>query len=142
MPKWAAKNLQSHHQKRVTQDKGCFEDLMGLQGRDLTEAEYEQRSNDAFQSAWAEYECVSWDVKARTYRPPAAYLVDDQLVAAVTDLARADFITCFHEHFDGIRRHAFVTALSVGQRKLRYTQSIQWRVQGRQIIQLKRIRGV
>jgi hypothetical protein len=142
MPNWAAKNLQDHHQKRITQDKGCFEDLMAIQGREMTDAEYEQRSNDAVQHAWAEYECVSWDVVARAYRSPAAYFVDDQLVVAVTDLAKSDFITCFHEHFDGNRRHTFVMALPLGQRKLRYAQALQWRVQGRQILQLKRIRGV
>jgi hypothetical protein len=140
MPNWDPKNLTHHHQKRVTRDKGCFEDLMGIQGRDMTEAEYEQRSQVAYNNSWAEYECISWDADARAYRPPAAYFADEELVIVITDLARVNFITCFHEHFSG--RHSRVAALPVGQRKLRYAQAIQWRVQGRQILQLRRIRGV
>ena len=39
MPTWDAQNLSAHHRKRIIRDKGCLEDLLGIQGRDMTEAE-------------------------------------------------------------------------------------------------------
>ena len=54
-PTWNAQNLTQHHQKRITQDAGCFEDLLGL-GQPMTEAEYDQRSQDAVTNAWAKYQ--------------------------------------------------------------------------------------
>ena len=138
MPTWDAANLTKHHQKRITKDKGCFEDLLGIVGRDMIEQEYEQRSLAAFQNAWGEYEGEGRNVAAQNYYPRAAYFVDEQLVVAITDLARNGFHTCYHEHFG--RPHGPMP--SVGQRRLQYRQHLRWDEQGKMILNVRRIRNV
>src|SRR5438270_11656459 len=126
MPTWDPAQLTRHHQKRITRDKGCFEDLLNSVGRDMTEPEYEQRSQDAFQNAWGEYEGEGRNVAGQCYYAPAAYFVDDDLVVAITDLARGSFHTCYHEHFN--KRHGPMPSLA--QRKLLYVQHLRWEEQG------------
>ena len=53
-PTWNAQNLTQHHQKRITKDAGSFEDLLAV-GQPMTEAEYDQRCQDAVTNAWAKY---------------------------------------------------------------------------------------
>jgi hypothetical protein len=139
MPTWSPANLALHHQKRITKDKGCLEDLLGITGRAMTEQEYEQRSQKAFTSAWGEYEGEGRNVSAQTYYPKAAYFVDDELVVAITDSARKTFHTCYHDHL-GTGRHGPMPSL--GQRKLRYIQELRWRELGKMIRNLRRIRNV
>jgi hypothetical protein len=138
MPTWDPANLTTHHQKRITKDKGCFEDLLEIVGRDMTEQEYEQRSLAAYHNAWGEYEGEGRNVAAQSYYPPAAYFVDDDLVVAITDLARNLFQTCYHEHFN--RRHGPMPSL--GQRRLLYRQQLRWDEQGKMIRNVRRIRNV
>jgi hypothetical protein len=139
---WNPRNLTRHHRTRTTQDAGCFEDLLRIAGRTTTEGEYERRSHDAVENAWAEYEDESPNPDAGRLYGPAKYFVDQELVVAITDLFVRDFITCFHEHFN-VRRHAHPATLgSIGQRQLRYKQFLQFEEQGRLIINVKRIRGV
>src|SRR5437870_4097504 len=57
-PRWRPRNLARHHRTRITDDAGCFEDLIGITGRTMTEAEYEARSLDSVENSWAEYEGV------------------------------------------------------------------------------------
>jgi hypothetical protein len=141
-PKWDAARLRRHHRKRTTRDAGCFEDLLGVVGRPVSEAEYEQRSEDAVANAWAEYEGEGRDVQGQTYYPLAAYYVDDALVVAITDTFRRDFNTCYHEHFG--RRHStsLAAGMSVGQCRLRYKQHLAQEEQGGMIRNVTRIRGV
>ncbi len=75
---------------------------------------------------------------AQTYYPRAAYFVDDDLVVAITDLARGLFHTCFHEHFN--RRHGPMPSL--GQRQLLYRQHLRWDELGKMILNVRRIRNV
>jgi hypothetical protein len=142
MPSWDPQNLTNHHQKRISKDKGCFEDLMGINGRDMSEAEYEQRSQEAVAKSWAEYEGEGRHVAASAYYPPAAYFVDDDLVVAISDTLRNTFQTCYHEHFS--RPHGLVPgpSASLAQRQLRYRQKLQWDENGGLIRNLRRIRGV
>jgi hypothetical protein len=142
MPTWNPNTLRRHYQKRIGRDAGCFEDLLGIVGRAMTEPEYEQRSDLAFNHAWAEYEGEAWNVAGRYYNPASAYFVDDALVVAITDSFRNDFLTCYHEHFS--RPHGVVPGpgASVGQRQLRYRQHLQQEEQGGLIRNLQRIRGV
>jgi hypothetical protein len=138
MPTWDLAQLTKHHQKRITRDKGCFEDLLGIVGRDMTEQEYEQRSHAAFQNAWGEYEGEGRNVAGQCYYPHAAYFVDDDLAVAITDLARNRFHTCYHEHFN--RRHGPMPSL--GQRKFLYVQQLRWDELGKMILNVRRIRNV
>jgi hypothetical protein len=138
MPTWDPAQLTQHHQKRVTRDKGCFENLLGIVGRDMTEQEYAQRSQAAFQNSWGEYEGEGRDVAGQCYYPRAAYFVDDELVIAITDPARTRFHTCYHEHFG--RPHGPMP--SVAQRRLRYVQQLRWDELGRMIVNVRRIRSV
>ncbi|HEV8058709.1 MAG TPA: hypothetical protein VGP68_02485, partial [Gemmataceae bacterium] len=67
MPTWLPAQLTQHHQKRITRDQGCFEDLLGIVGRAMTEQEYVQRSQVAFQNAWGEYEAEGRNVAGQSY---------------------------------------------------------------------------
>ena len=142
MPTWKPNNLAVHYQKRIAKDRGCFEDLLAIDGRDITEAEYEQRSQAAVTNSWGEYEGEGRDVEAGRYYPAAAYFVDDDLVVAITDLGRREFLTCYHEHFN--RPHGVVPGpnASAGQRRLRFIQQLNWDEQGKMIRNLRRIRNV
>lgn len=140
-PRWAAGNLTKHHGKRLRKDAGCFEALLSITGRTMREDEYEQRSEKVVAASWAEYEGQGRDVEAQRYYDPAAYFVDDDLVIAITDTFRRQFITCFHEHFG--RKHARAAVIATaGQRQLRYREHLKFEEQGRLIINVKRIRGV
>jgi hypothetical protein len=108
----------------------------------MTEGEYEKRTNRAYRSAWAEFECEYWDPGARVHRELAAYYVDDELVLAITDVNRQEYKTCYHEHFDRAHGHDPGPTASVGQRRLRYTKHLEQDVQGRKILKLKWIRRV
>jgi hypothetical protein len=52
--------------------------------------------------ARCEYEAQGRDFERCTYLPARVSYVDDDLAVAVTDLARARFVACLHEHFDGL----------------------------------------
>src|SRR5947207_13583833 len=99
-PNWNSRNLARHHRKRLREDSGCFEDLLKIIGRVMTATEYETRSQDAVANAWAEYEGEGRNVQLAEYYPAAAYFVDEDLVVAVTDPFKREFITCYHEHLD------------------------------------------
>src|SRR5688572_3369678 len=123
-PTWNPRNLNQHHRERLQKDPGCFEDLLGL-AMPMTEAQYETRSHDVVTLAPIEYECESRDVGTGQFRKARVYYVDDELVVAVTDGFRREFITCFHEHFS--RRHASPASIgTVGQRRLRYKELLQF----------------
>lgn len=142
-PSWTDGNLARHHAKRVRQNPGCFEDLLGIADRSMTVEEYRDRSVRAVADAWCEYEAQGRDFERSTYLLARASYVDDDLVAAVTDLARARFVTCFHEHFDGRQpphgRHPG-RDVSVAQRRIRYREDLRRKAQGRLIINLKVVR--
>jgi hypothetical protein len=84
-PAWNANNLRRHHRERLRKDPGCFEDLLGITGRTMTQSEYELHSLDAVTSSWGKYEGESWDAEERAYREAAVYFVDDDLVVAISD---------------------------------------------------------
>ncbi|HUY34591.1 MAG TPA: hypothetical protein VMV69_17740 [Pirellulales bacterium] len=142
MSTWTPANLTRHHQKRITKDQGCFEDLLAINGRTMTKAEYEQRSQDAVATAWGEYEAQGRDVARMSYYPKAALFVDNELVVAVTDLGRAEFLTCFHEHFDVPHGIDPGPGASLSQSQLRYKQKLQNDERCGMIIHVRRIRGV
>ena len=77
------------------------ERLLAITGRPVTVEEYRDRSVRAVTGAWCEYEAQGRDFERSAYLPARVSYVDDDLVVAVTDLARTRFVTCFHEHFDG-----------------------------------------
>jgi len=79
IPIWNQNNLKRHYLKRINQDPGCFEDLMGINYGVMTEFQYEWRSEQAVINAWAQYRCESYDPILRKYRPLRMYFVDDQL---------------------------------------------------------------
>jgi hypothetical protein len=142
MPTWDTNRLRRHHKKRVRKDAGCFEDLLGITDQAMTKAQYEQRSEAAVTNAWGEYEGEGRDVEGRTYYPLAAYFVDADLVVAITDTFRNEFITCYHEHF-GRKHHTSPAAgMSAGQRQLRYREHLKAEEQGGMIRNVKRCRGV
>ncbi len=70
-------------------------------GRPVTVEEDRDRSVRAVTGAWCEYEAQGRDFDRSAYLPARVSYVDDDLVVAVTDLARTRFVTGFHEHFDG-----------------------------------------
>jgi hypothetical protein len=141
MPTWDARNLDHHYSKRVTRDAGCFEDLLGINGQPMTQLQYEQKSLDTYNNAWGEYEGEGRNVEAREYYPPSAYFVDDDLVVAITDTGRAEFLTCFHEHFGRPHGRDPGAGASVGQRQLRYRLHLRRDEQGGMIRKVKLIRG-
>lgn len=142
VPKWNARNLTLHFQKRLSKNPGCFEELLGIVGSTMTESQYDLRAYEAVDNAWGEYEGEGRDVQAREYTELRAYYVDDDLVVAITDGFRNEFVTCFHEHFD--RPHGVDPGggATVGQKRLRYKERLKIDEQGKAIRNLKRIRGV
>lgn len=143
-PTWTEGNLANHHAKRLRENPECFEDLLGITGRTVTVEEYRDRSVRAVTDAWCEYEAEGRDFERSTYLPARASYVDDDLVVAVTDLARARFVTCFHEHFDGRQPpHGRNPGrgVSVAQRRARYREDLRLKAQGRLVINLKVVRN-
>jgi hypothetical protein len=142
-PSWANKNLEQHYAKRIRETPGCFEELLGLSDRSMTVEEYRNRSARAFSGSWCEYEAQGRDFVLSTYLTPHAFYVDDELVVAITDVARFSFVTCFHEHFDSRRPlHGKNPgrSVSVAQRRLRYLDDLRIKEKGRLIINLRVIR--
>jgi hypothetical protein len=142
-PSWPDGNLARHHAKRIRENPGCFEDLLGITDRSMTVEEFRDRSDRAVDGAWCEYEAQGRDFDRAAYLQARASYVDDDLVVAVTDLPRARFVTCFHEHFDGRQPpHGRNPGrgVSVAQRRIRYREDLRLKVQGRLIINLKVVR--
>jgi hypothetical protein len=140
-PAWNPCNLRHHYQKRAERDAGCFEDLLGIPTGQLTEDQYERRSQEAFDNAWGVYEGDSWDVDRREYRSRAAYFVDDELVVVITDTFQREFITCFHEHFDFKHAKSPASSMTSGQRRFKYRDRLQADEQGGMIRNVSRCRG-
>ena len=92
--------------------------------------------------AWGEYEGEGRNVQQMSYYPLAAHFVDDDLVVAITDHARTEFQTCYHEHFSRAHGVDPPAGASVAQRQLRYKQKLMWDEQGGMIRNLKRIKNV
>jgi hypothetical protein len=144
-PSWHPRNLASHYQKRLRENPGCFEDLMRINGRTMTEDEFRDRSVQAVASAWCEFEARGRNIARGDYGPGRAYFVDDELVVAITDMPRAGFVTCYHEHFDNRRPlHGNYpgSGVSVAQRRLRYQDDRRRKTQGRFFIDVKVVRDV
>lgn len=140
-PKWDPRKLARHHRKRTTKDAGCFEELLGINPKLMTELEYEERSELAVTTSWAKFKGESRNIATREYYKQAMYFVDDQLVVAITDDSEYEFITCFHEHFG--RGHASPRSIgTVGQRRLRYKEHIRFDEQGGLIRNVRWIRDV
>jgi hypothetical protein len=139
-PRWDSRKLIRHHRKRTTgKDAGCFEDLLGIVGRAMSELEYVDRSEAAVTNAWGQYRGEGRDIASGEYNEERTYFVDDQLVVAITDASESDFITCFHEHFS--RPHASPSG-AVGQRRLRYKEHLRFDEQAGLIRNVRRVRGV
>jgi hypothetical protein len=142
-PLWLNNNLAHHHAKRLRENPGCFEDLLGVSGRSITAAEFEHRSVQAVADSWLEYEAQSRDFASSSYRSAGMHYVDNDLVVAITDQTRSKFVTCFHEHFDSRRplhgRHPG-RGVSVAQRRLRYKEDLVRKEKGRVIINLRILR--
>jgi hypothetical protein len=66
-PSWTDGNLARHHDKRLRENPGCFEDLLGITGRSTTVEEYRDRSVRAVTGSWCEYDAQSRDFDRRTY---------------------------------------------------------------------------
>lgn len=143
MPKWNARKLASHYQKRMRENPGCFEDLLDISSGTLTAAQYEALSHQVVRQAWAEYqaEMRNTHVDEVEYYPLSSYFVDDNLVLAIVRQDRDEFSTCYHEHFD--RPHGVDPGpgATVGQKQLRYMDKVKMDEQGKAIRNLKRIRG-
>ena len=142
-PSWTEGNLVRHHAKRLRDNPGCFEDLLGITARSMTVEEYRDRSVRVVAAAWCEYEAQGRDFDRSTYLEPRVSYVDDDLVVAVTDRDRARFVTCFHEHFDGrqpLHGRNPGRGVSVAQRRIRYREDLRVKSQGRLIINLKVVR--
>lgn len=138
-PTWKGSDLAKHRGKH----RACFEDLLKVTGRQITEAEYAQRVQRAIERNWLEYESCKRDIPSRTYLPPRATYVDDDLVVAVTtDLSRQQMVTGFHEDFD--KPHGAVPGpdATVGDRKLTYRKHLGWDAQSRLISDLRVIKNV
>jgi hypothetical protein len=109
----------------------------------MTVEEFRDRSVQTVTDSWYEYEAQGRDYALSAYLKARAHYVDDDLVVAITDVARSFFVTCFHEHFDGLQplhgRHPG-RGVSVAQRRLRYREDLRLKEQGRLIINLKVIR--
>jgi len=100
----------------------------------MTVEEYRDRSVRTVSDSWCEYEAQVRDFALSSYVKPRAHYVDDELVVAITNVARSLFVTCFHEHFDSRRplhgRHPG-RGVSVSQRRLRYLDDLRLKEQGR-----------
>ena len=142
MPKWTSHNLTKHYQLRINEDQGCFEDLLNINDRKMTESEYELRADEAVDKAWAEYECESFDNKSYEFRDSRCHFVDDDLVEAITDNFKHNFITCFHKHFGLPRGIDPRSDATVGQKRLRYLRILTEKEKGKKIRKLRRIKGV
>lgn len=142
MPSWNHANLDRHHRKRTTTDAGCFESLMGISGRTVTLEEYAGRSIVAHRDSWAEYEGESRDIALSEYLPRRACFVDEDLVVAITDTTRIEFVTCFHEHFGKAHGVDASWHASPGQRRLRYREHLDREERGGLVRNVRRIRGV
>jgi hypothetical protein len=108
----------------MRKDPGCLEDVLGLTGMAITEAQYQALSHQTVKRAWAIFEAQKRDAQNGGYHNPGVYYVDERLVTAITDETSTCFITCFHEHFD--RPHGEVPrpGTTVGQRKLLYKRRL------------------
>lgn len=145
---WTSRDsLSRHHGKRITIDDGCFEELIGIKGRDMTEAEYHQRSLEAKAYSWAEYE--GQHREDSEYLEPRHYFVDDDLVCTITDIAVSKIYTCFHaahpkrKHFD--LKKPYVNDRSeaaIGNRRLDFIKKIKNRIRGDQLLNFKAVKGL
>jgi hypothetical protein len=142
-PSWSHRNLARHHAQRLRDNPGCFEDLLGINGRTMTAEEYRDQSLRTVAASWCEYEAQGRDFQRGTYFDVRAYHVDDDLVVSITDQSRSQFVTCFHEHFDDRRPlHGGNPGrgVSVAQRRIRYQEDLRRKEKGRVLINLKVIR--
>lgn len=117
----------------MTEDRNCFEDLLGIEGRTMTVPEYERRSLDAVQNAWGECE-----YEKRTpdkYKPRACYIDDDGVLAAL-DHPRRTFITCYHHHPYGQHQ-----ATTPGQVALSFRRWLDNQERSARIRGVRKIRG-
>lgn len=114
MPKWNPTNLTRHHAKHPGgKDKFCWQDLLGVNGRAVSEAEYEKESLAVCRHRWLEFEAETVDREhvaaalrsgqSVPYHPRRRYNIDDRLVTTIVAPTNDAVVTCFHEHFD--RRH-------------------------------------
>jgi hypothetical protein len=141
-PQWSAEYLKWKHRERLRKDPGCFEDLLGLPaGKEMTPTQYEDRSLEAVEHAWAEYEGDHKDRATGEYCGMRAYFVDNDLVVAVTDTFRHDFITCFHEHFDYPHGVKPGPGVQPGDRQIAYRVMLQADERGQFIRKVRRLRG-
>lgn len=142
MPTWNPTNLRRHHRERLRKDPGCLEELLGISGSAITEAQFEAVSHQVVRDCWAEFEAQKRNARNGGYYDAAVYSVDENLITAITDKRRARFITCFHEHFDKPHGVEPPRGVSAGQRRLLYQQRLDEAEDFKKYINVRRKRGV
>ena len=149
MPKWDPRNLSKHHAKHPAgKDEHCWQDLLGISGRPVSEVEYEQESLSVCRNRWLEYEAEKVDRdnigaalrrgEPVPYHQRRRYNIDDRLITTIVAPANDAVVTCFHEHFD--RRHETQGhARPVGELKARYSKHLDNLEMSKMIRRAKRI---
>lgn len=138
LPWWDTDKLEVHWRKRLTEDPGCWEDLLNDPKPECND--YRQRSFDVAerQNAWYVYR------GKEGYHPYSTYYVDKQLVKVVVakstkPLLGERILTCYHEHWPH-RSHEDVMSWPVGERKNRYRNKLEDRKKSELIELLKVIK--
>ena len=149
MPKWDSKNLAKHHAKHPAgKDKHCWQDLLGVSDRLVSEAEYNNESLSVCSDRWLEYEAEKVDCdnvapalrsgEPVPYHPRRRYNIDDRLVTTIVAPTDDAVVTCFHEHFD--RRHDTQGhKRPVGELKARYKKHLRNLQNSKMIRRVERI---
>ncbi|MCF6312338.1 MAG: hypothetical protein L3J39_07790 [Verrucomicrobiales bacterium] len=103
-PRWNPGNLSKHVETRKIEKASCFEGLLGISGRRLLGGDLRKRSEEVFSNALleAEYDKESFSGAGHRggYIECRVQHTDHELMTAITNSDRSEFITCFHTHFD------------------------------------------
>lgn len=124
--------LNEHHHKRITEDAGCFEDILDrdtlrprIHRGQMRQGEYYERSlvpltkyRRKFRARKAKLEEGSLQGEKH---PLATYHVDAELVVTITDPLEEIIITCYHKHFGGSHK----TQTRPGEALLRYDRYLE-----------------
>jgi len=93
-PKWSARNLEEHHEKRLKNDGRCWQEILGISGP-MTRFEYENESYIAYEKASIEY--AAYDLSGR--HRSGVYRVDKRSILTVASRNKKVMATCLHEHY-------------------------------------------
>ena len=118
LPEWDSVNLRDHHRKRLYENRGCIEKLLGTSAGTLTEEQYRDLSKNIVNHPFMAWGALSESEPMKGDHEHREFAVNTDLAMSILSDDRHKFISSYHLHLPSCVKHS-VTRTGTGGLKTR-----------------------